>query len=248
MSQKQVVVTGASRGIGRSIAELFLAKEWKVWSLSRQANSIEGLKGDVEFVPFDAESEISVLAAAEQLQKRARVDVLVNNAGIALAAPLTKTSSADFLKIQAVNVVAPFLLCRELIPTMAKNGGGRVVNIASTAAKKGFKYTSAYCASKHALLGLSRALAAEFGHKNITVNTVCPGWVETDMFKATTEKVAATTGRSEGEARQVLEKMNLLNRIIRPTEVAELVYFLSDSAAGASCTGADFGIDAGEAA
>jgi NAD(P)-dependent dehydrogenase (short-subunit alcohol dehydrogenase family) len=248
MSGKQVVVTGTGRGIGKSIAQLFLTNKWKVWSLSRQHSAIDGLVGDIEFIPFDAENETSVLAAAEQLNKRAKVDVLVNNAGIALSAPLHKTSTAEFLKIQAVNVVAPFLLCRELLPLMGKNGGGRVINIASTAAKKGFKYTAAYCASKHALLGLSRALAAEYASKKIVVNTVCPGWTETDMFKATTEKVAATTGRNEEDARGVLEKMNLLNRIVQPDEVAQLVYFLADSPAGSVCTGADFGIDAGEAA
>jgi NAD(P)-dependent dehydrogenase (short-subunit alcohol dehydrogenase family) len=120
------------------------------------------------------------------------------------------------------------------------------VNVGSTASKKGFKYTSAYCASKHALLGLSRALSAEFASKNVTVNTVCPGWVDTDMFKASVDRVAQTTGRSQSEARGALESMTPMGRAVKPEEVAEVVYFLCDSPAGAIITGSDYAIDGGE--
>ena len=132
------------------------------------------------------------------------------------------------------------------MPLMAKNGGGRVINIASTASRKGFKYTSAYCASKHALLGLTRSLAVEFAAKQITVNAVNPGWTETDMFTASIERIASATGRSKGDARAALEHMNPLGRAIQPDEVADVVYFLASSTAGAAITGASYDIDGGE--
>jgi NAD(P)-dependent dehydrogenase (short-subunit alcohol dehydrogenase family) len=129
---------------------------------------------------------------------------------------------------------------------MVKAGHGRIVNIASTAAKKGFKYTAAYCASKHALLGLTRSLSLDFAAKNVTVNAVCPGWTETDMFAASVQRIAESTGRSQDEARETLAKMNPMHRPVKPEEVAEVVYFLCASQAGAAITGAEYTIDGGE--
>ena len=249
MSVQQVVITGASRGIGRSIAETFLTQGWRVWALMRNDASLAGLKerGDARFVPFDATDEASVLRAAEQVKAEAgTVDALVNNAGIGFSSPLHKTSGADFQKVLHVNAFAPFLLMRELGSAMAKAGRGRIVNITSTAGKKGFKYTAAYCASKHALMGLTRALAVELAGKGVTVNSVSPGWTETDLLTETTSRITATTGRSEAQAREALAQMNALNRVVQPSEVAELVHFLCASPAGASITNSDFAIDAGE--
>jgi NAD(P)-dependent dehydrogenase (short-subunit alcohol dehydrogenase family) len=129
---------------------------------------------------------------------------------------------------------------------MASAGGGRVINIASTAAVKGFKYTSVYCASKHALLGLTRALAVEFAGKNITVNAVCPGWTDTDMLTASADAISRATGRTPQEARKALADMNPMRRLIRPEDVAELCLFLASPAA-ASVTGACYTMDGGEA-
>lgn len=251
MSLRQVAVTGAGRGIGRSIAERFLAEGWRVWALARQESSLEALrpKGDLRFIAFDAADESSVLHAAQKLNVDAgALDALVNNAGIAISAPLHKTTNEDFDRTMRINVAAPFLLSRELTPAMIKRGHGRIVNIASTAAKKGFKYTSAYCASKHALLGLTRSLALELAHKGVTVNAVCPGWTDTDMLQASVDRIAQSTGRSQEEARDALAKLNPMHRAVKPEEVAEVVYFLAASSAGAAITGADYTIDGGELA
>jgi len=249
MTTKQVAITGAGRGIGRAIAEKFLKGGWRVWALVRKEDALAPLKalGEVRFVPFDASDETSVLAAAAALNKDAgTLDALVNNAGVALSAPLHKTSTEDYARLMAINVTAPFLLTRELLPPMVKAGKGRIVNIASTAAKKGFKYTAAYCTSKHALLGLTRALAVEVVTKGVTVNAVSPGWVETDMFTASIDRVAKSTGRSEADARKALEQLTPLGRAVTPKEVAEVVWFLADSPEGAAITGADYAIDGGE--
>jgi NAD(P)-dependent dehydrogenase (short-subunit alcohol dehydrogenase family) len=249
MTIRQVAITGASRGIGKCIAERFLRDGWRVWALVRDEASAAPLKklGDLHTVTFDAASTESVLAAARRLTTEAgHLTALVNNAGIALAAPLARTSTEDFLRIQAVNVTAPFLLCRELIPAMVKAGAGRVVNIASTAAQKGFKYTSAYCTSKHALLGLTRSLAVELAPRGVTVNAVCPGWTDTDMFEASVDNIAKATGRSKQEARAELEGRTPLGRAVKPEEVAELVHFLCASPAAVAITGAAYVIDGGE--
>ena len=251
MTVKQVAITGASRGIGRAISEHFLKHGWRVWALARTAASVEPLKasGDVHFVAFDAANERSVLDAAHRLTTEAgHLTALVNNAGIALSAPLHKTSTEDFSRLMHVNVTAPFILVRELSGAMVKAGHGRIVNIASTAAKKGFKYTAAYCASKHALLGLTRSLSLEYAARGVTVNAVCPGWTETDMFTDSVQRIAESTGHSQDEARDTLARMNPMHRPVKPEEVAEVVYFLSDSAAGAAITGAEYTIDGGETA
>ncbi|NMO17141.1 SDR family oxidoreductase [Pyxidicoccus fallax] len=248
-TQKSVVVTGASRGIGRAVALSFAREGYNVWALARSASALESLRKEggerIRTHEVDVVDEAALLAACKRILAEGAPRVLVNNAGITVSAPLTKTRTEDLARVMAVNVTAPFILCRELMPAMAQAGGGRVINIGSMASMKGMKYTSAYCASKHALLGMTRALATEYAKKNITVNQVNPGWVETDMFTGATAAISKTTGRSDEQAREALASMNAMGRIIQPEEVAALCAFLaSDAAAG--ITGSAYAIDGGE--
>jgi len=247
------LVTGASRGIGRAIAIAFAHQGYTVWALARSGDALKGLgqeskrdRGSVRPIEADVSSADDIVrACAAILAEGGPPSVLINNAGVAVSAPLAKTTDEDFRRLIAINLTAPFLFCRELMPAMAEAGGGRVINIASTAALKGFKYTTAYCASKHALLGLTRALGVEFAGRAVTVNAVCPGWSDTQMTTDSASRIARATGRSPSESRQLLAQMNPIGRLIRPDEVAAVCLFLASPAA-ASITGAAYVIDGGE--
>jgi NAD(P)-dependent dehydrogenase (short-subunit alcohol dehydrogenase family) len=253
--QRGAVVTGANRGIGKAIALAFLRAGWPVVAVARTVESLGSLRQEsgelvsrLRPMACDLSDSAQLEAAAQALAAADPAPaVLVNNAGISLSAPLQKTSTDDLHRVLQVNTVAPYLLSRALIPRMAEAGGGRVINIGSIASLKGIRYTSAYCASKHALLGLTRALAVEWGKKNVTVNAVCPGWTETDMFSQALEAVVRKTGRSAEQAREAVLAANPMGRSVKPEEVAGLVLYLSSPEA-AGLTGAALPVDCGEAA
>jgi len=238
-----ILVTGTSRGIGKATAEALRARGALVIGHSSRPG------GDPEAIAADfADPPAPQMLWQEALDRAGgEIDVLVNNAGISLSAPLQRTGTEDLQRVMQVNAVAPYVLCRALIPRMAEAGGGRVINIGSIASLKGIRYTSAYCASKHALLGLTRALAVEWGKRNVTVNAVCPGWTETDMFTRALESVVHKTGRSPEQAREAILASNPMGRPVPPEEVAELVLYLSSPAA-AGLTGAALPVDSGESA
>ena len=253
--ERGAVVTGANRGIGKAIALAFLRAGWPVVAVARTVESLEGLRAEagdlasrIRPMACDLSDPAQLDGAAQALAEAEPVPaVLVNNAGISLSAPLQRTPNEDLQRVLQVNAVAPYVLCRALIPRMADAGGGRVVNIGSIASLKGIRYTSAYCASKHALLGLTRALAVEWGKRNVTVNAVCPGWTETDMFTRALEAVVHKTGRSQEQAREAVLAGNPMGRPVHPEEVAALVLYLSSPSA-AGLTGAALPVDCGEAA
>ena len=253
--QRGAVVTGANRGIGKAIALAFLRSGWPVVAIARTVESLEALRQEAGDLAPRIRPLACDLADAAQLEGVARAladldpvpGALVNNAGISLSAPLQRTTTEELQRVLQINTVAPYVLCRAVVPRMADAGGGRVINVGSISSLKGIRYTSAYCASKHALLGLTRALAVEWGKRNVTVNAVCPGWTETDMFSRALEAVVQRTGRSAEQARDAVLANNPMGRPVKPEEVAALVLYLSSPEA-AGLTGAALPVDCGEAA
>ena len=159
------------------------------------------------------------------------IDVLVSNAGVAMSAPLHKTSDADWARTIGVNLTAGFLLTRRVVPGMVQRGRGRVIYVASNAGLSGYSYTSAYCASKHGIVGLMRALAVENARSGVTFNAICPGFVETDIVRETIATIQKTTGRDADAARRALEKMNPQGRLIQVDEVVHAVMALVEEGA-----------------
>ena len=208
---RRVVVTGGTRGIGAAIAARFTAAGDDVIAVGRARCDVtdEAAVNDF-FAGLDA------------------LDVLVINAGAAASAPLPKTSLETWESLHAVNATGAFLCTRAALPRL--NEHGRIVTVASAAGRAGSRYTSAYTASKHAAVGLTRATAAELAGTTKTANAVCPGYVRTEMTEQTIANIEARTGR-DGEAE--LAKLSPLNRLIEPEEVAFAVRFLAAREAGA---------------
>ena len=211
-----VVVTGGTRGIGRAVAERFAAAGDRVTAWGRR-------DGDVT-------SEEEVAAAFERLGP---VDVLVNNAGVSASADVARTTLEDWRTQMDVNATGAFLCTRAVLAGMRERDRGRIVTVASTAGLAGAKYTAAYSASKHAAVGLTRAVAAEVAGTGVTANAVCPGFVRTDMTAASVERIVATTGHSDAEAEAALAATAPLGRLLEPEEVAFAVAFLAAPEAGA---------------
>ncbi|MDP1572359.1 MAG: SDR family NAD(P)-dependent oxidoreductase, partial [Vicinamibacterales bacterium] len=194
----------------------------------------------------DVADEASVEALAAAVRERAgAVDILVNNAGIALAAPLHKTSLADWQRVLGVNATGAFLCTRAWIPGMVDRGWGRIVNVASVAGLSADRYIAAYAASKHALIGLTRAAAAEVASKGVTVNAVCPTYLETEMTEGTLANISSATGRSRADALEAIIARSPQKRLVTPGEVAAAVLYLCGEAAR-GITGESLVIDGGE--
>jgi len=230
LSGKNALVTGGGRGIGRAIAEALATSGAKVIVTGRSASELDlvAKKTGGVAVVADLSTTAGVRSLIDRVTELApRIDVLVNNAGIAESARVDKTSDEIWERTMAINATAPFMLCRAFLPKMIEARWGRVINIASSAGRTGFAYTSAYCASKHALVGLTRALAVEVGASGVTVNAICPGWVKTDMAAAAAANIASKTKRSQEDAEGALAAMSPQRRLMEAEEVAHLVVALS---------------------
>jgi len=175
----------------------------------------------------DVTDSMNVANAFEQAQTEfGPVDILVNNAGAADTTPFHKMNSQHWRRMMAVNLDGVFNCTRAVYDGMRRCGWGRIVNVASTAAVKGYAYVSAYCAAKHGVLGLTRALALEAARTGVTVNAICPGYTDTDIVRQAVKNIVNKTGRSEEEAMAELTRDNPQRRLIKPSEVADAVVWL----------------------
>lgn len=226
---RTALVTGGGRGIGRAIAERLAADGAKVVVTGRteaEINDVAASLGGVA-LKLDVTDRAAVEAALRAIEASGReIDILVNNAGAAESAPFDRTTDELWDAMIAVNATSAFLLCRALIPGMIKRGFGRVVNVASNAGITGYAYSTAYCAAKHAMLGMTRAIALEIARTPVTINAVCPGWVQTRMAEEAASRIARKTGRDAAEATKQLEAMSPQRRMIEPEEVAFIVSML----------------------
>ncbi|VVE41642.1 3-hydroxyacyl-CoA dehydrogenase [Pandoraea pneumonica] len=246
------LVTGGARGIGEAVARSLLAQGARVTLLGRSestlASGVQALAafGDVDWVSADIADAAAVNAAfARATERFGPVQVLVNNAGQAVSAPFGKTDSALWQQMIDVNLTGTFHCIQAALPAMLAAGWGRIVNVASTAGLVGYPYVTAYCAAKHGVIGLTRALALEVAKKGVTVNAVCPGYTETDILRDTIANIVAKTGRTEAEARAELAKHNPQGRLVQPAEVADTVLWLCQPGA-AALTGQSVAVAGGE--
>lgn len=249
---RHAVVTGGGRGIGAAIAAALAGQGARITLMGRTLATLEAEAArlrhltEVNCQSMDVGDADSVNAAfSSAAGALGPVAILVNNAGQAASAPFVKTDLALWQRMLAVNLTGTYLGIRAALPGMLDQGWGRVVNIASTASLKGYAYIAAYCAAKHGVLGLTRALAAELAHKPVTVNAVCPGYTETDIVRETLANIQAKTGRSLDEARSELVKHNPQGRLVQPEEVANAVLWLCQPGAE-SVTGQAISVSGGE--
>jgi NAD(P)-dependent dehydrogenase (short-subunit alcohol dehydrogenase family) len=230
------VVTGAGRGIGRAVAVRLTAEGYRVALTSRGEDELRATAklcaGETLVLPADITSgaEVDRLFTAVE-DAWGGVDVLVANAGSGVSAPLVKTTDEQWAQMLDVNLTAPFRCIRRAVPGMVERRYGRVVVIASVAAKRGEPYITAYAASKHGILGVVRCAAAELARTGITVNAVCPGYVATAMTERTVAAIADRTGRTPDEARAALAGKQPNGRLVTVEEVTDAVWMCVTNAA-----------------
>lgn len=240
LSGKHAVVTGGGKGIGEAIASALLEQGACVTIVGRNEHTLQATvrhlqaKGKINYVVLDVTDSEAVKKAFEHAVIRyGRVDILINNAGQASSAPFQKTDDRLWHQMLNVNLTGTFHCTQQVLPDMLQAGWGRIVNVVSTAGLTGYAYVTAYCAAKHGVIGLTRALALEVATKGVTVNAVCPGYTETDIVKDAVANIVNKTGRSEQQVTADLVDANPQKRLVQPLEVANAVVWLCQPSAGA---------------
>ncbi len=250
---RHALVTGASRGIGLAICRELARLGADITLSARDQNDLQPIARELAeshgvataaLAADLSQAEAAAGLAAQAAEQRGPVELLINNAGIAPSAPFGRQTLADLRQALEINVAAPFQLCQAVLPAMREAGVGRIVNIASTSGLIAYPYTASYVTSKHALIGLTRALALEFAKSGITVNAVCPGFTDTDIAAGAVKNIMAA-GKTEAEAMALLTGSNPQGRLVEAAEVAETVGWLCLPSCGA-VTGQSIVVAGGE--
>jgi NAD(P)-dependent dehydrogenase (short-subunit alcohol dehydrogenase family) len=238
LAGRGAVVTGAGRGIGLAVARALAGAGAAVVVAARTRDAIEAVATELRDAGARAwavSCDVTDLANVQSLARAAEThlghaDILVNNAGVSHSAPLQRITLADWNRILTVNATGTFLCTQAFLPGMVERRWGRVVNIASVAGLGGGKYIAAYSASKHAVVGFTRSAAAEVAGTGVTVNAVCPAYVDTDMTRESVARIAAKTRMSPEAALQAALETTGQRRLISPEDVAHAVLTLCDDA------------------
>lgn len=239
LQDSRAVVTGGGRGIGAAVARALAEAGASVVVASRTEGDIEQLASQLRAEGHQAWSVVCDVTdpqsihglASSATDRLGRVDILVNAAGIASSAPLHKLTLEDWNRVIAVNATGTFLCTQAFISGMVERKWGRVVNVASVAGLSGSRYIAAYSASKHAVIGFTRCAAAEVAQHGVTVNAVCPGFVDTDMTAESLDRIVESTGISRDEALAAILDTTPQRRLFEPEEVAHAVLSLCDEKA-----------------
>ena len=246
---KHALVTGGGTGVGRAIA-LALAETGVAVTIcgrrKEQLAAVTDANKRISAIAADVADEAAITALYAEAEKaRGPVDIVVANAGMSGSSPAQRTSLGDWQRTLDVNLTGSFLTVKPALAGMTSAKSGRVVFVASTAGLKGYAYVAPYVAAKHGVVGLMRALATELARTGVTVNAVCPGFVETDMLEESVRRIVDKTGRTVEQARASLAATNPQGRFIQPQEVAATVLWLCSEAAG-SITGQAISLSGGE--
>lgn len=230
LAGQHAVITGGGTGIGLASAKALAEAGARVTLMGRDAGRLESAAADIDGAGWqrvDVTDEASVAEAFAAAAETAAVTILVNNAGGESTAPFVRTTLAQWQQMLAVNLTGTFLCTRAALPQMLEAGHGRVISIASTAGLKGYPYTSAYTASKHGVVGLTRSLALEMARRPVTVNCVCPGFTDTELVSRSLDRIVEKTGRSRDQALTEFVKSNPQGRLVEVDEVAAAVVWLA---------------------
>lgn len=252
LKDTHALVTGGGSGIGAAIAAMLDRAQVRVSLLGRTKSSLETTQASMKHKAGIAVGNITDAdavrnAVSELVSAHGPVRILINNAGAAESAAFDQTDHRLWQYMIETNLTGTFNVIQAVLGDLKAAGGGRIVNIASTAGLKGYAYVSAYTAAKHGVIGLTRALALELAGAAITVNAVCPGFTETPLLERSLGTIAEKTGLSETDARKQLNKVNPMNRFIEPDEVAAAALWLCQENA-AAITGEAIAVDGGELA